>query len=110
MSRFQRLICRALFFASTLLFASTSHAVTVHGVVTDTVGRPVSNASVALIQNGKVVLSGTTHYDGTYQLSSGASGQFYVLVAGQSFRQVSTKAFYGGALDSVEQNIVLEPE
>ncbi|MGC2163869.1 MAG: TonB-dependent receptor plug domain-containing protein, partial [Silvibacterium sp.] len=37
-------------------------------------------------------------------------GQFYVLAAGRSFRQVTTKAFYGGALDSVEQNIVLEPE
>ncbi len=110
MSRFQWLYRRTLLLAITLLFASTLHAVTVHGTVTDTVGRPVSNASVALIQNGQVVLSGTTHYDGTYQLSSGASGQFYVLAAGTSFRQVSTKAFYGGSLDAVEQNIVLEPE
>jgi vitamin B12 transporter len=101
---------RALLYASTLLVASTSHAVTVHGTVTDTLGRPVSNASVGLVQNGKVVLNTTTHYDGTYQLSSGASGQFYVLAAGKSFRQVSTKAFYGAALDAVVQNIVLEPE
>ena len=110
MSRFERLHRRALLFAGTLLFASTSHAVTVHGVVTDTVGRPVSDANVALIQNGKIVLSAVTLDDGTYQLSSGASGQFYILAAGASFRQVSTKAFYGGALDSVQQNIVLEPE
>jgi iron complex outermembrane receptor protein/vitamin B12 transporter len=111
MHDFWRLRCRALFFASTLLFTSVSSwAVTVHGTVTDTVGRPVSNANVALIQNGQVVLSTTTHYDGTYQLSNGASGQFYVLAAGTSFRQVSTKAFYGSALDAVEQNIVLEPE
>ena len=107
---FRRLSCRALLFASTAFLASTLHAVTVHGVVTDPVGRPVSNATVALFLNGKVILSTATHYDGTYQLSSGAAGQFYVLAAGTSFRQVTTKAFYGGALDSVEQNIVLEPE
>ncbi len=101
---------RALLFVAALLFASTAHAVTVHGTVTDTVGRPVSNANVALLQNGKVILNGTSHFDGTYQLSGGASGQFYVLAAGTSFRQVTTKAFYGGAFDSVEQNIVLEPE
>ncbi|MGC2502853.1 MAG: TonB-dependent receptor [Silvibacterium sp.] len=110
MSLFERLHRRALLLASTFVFASASHAVTVHGIVTDTVGRPVSNANVALIQNGAVILSGTSRYDGSYQLSSGASGQFYVLAAGTSFRQVSTKAFYGGALDAVEQNIVLEPE
>lgn len=108
--RLNPIYCRALLFAFTLFLVSTSHAVTVHGTVTDAVGRPVSNANVALIQNGKVVLSGVSRYDGTYQLSNGSSGQFYVLAAGKSFRQVTTKAFYGGTLDSVEQNIVLEPE
>lgn len=110
MPAFQRLSRRALFFACILFAASAAYAVTVHGTVTDTVGRPVVNANVALIENGKVVLSTLTHDDGTYQLSNGASGQFYVLAAGKSFRQVTTKAFYAGALDSVEQNIVLEPE
>lgn len=110
MSRFERLFCRALLFASTLFLLSPSYAVTVHGTVTDTVGRPVSDANIALVQNGKVILSAVSRNDGTYQLSSGASGQFYVLAAGRSFRQVTTKAFYGGALDAVEQNVVLEPE
>lgn len=107
---FLRRLHRALLFAATLLLASASHAVTVHGTVTDSVGLPVSNANVALVQNGKVILSGVSRYDGTYQLSGGASGQFYVLAAGKSFRQVATRAFYGGSLDVVEQNIVLEPE
>ena len=110
MSYLQRQSRRIFLFASTVLFAFTSYAVTVHGIVTDPVGRPVSDATVALIQNGAVVLNTVSHADGTYQLSSGASGQFYVLVAGKSFRQVTTKAFYGGSLDSVAQNIVLEPE
>ena len=110
MTHLLRLARRSLLFASTLLFAATSHAVTVHGTVTDAVGRPVSDATVALVENGKVVLSATSHADGSYQLSTGSSGQFYVLVAGKSFRQVATKGFYAGALDSVEQNVVLEPE
>lgn len=106
----QRLACRVFLFAGTILFAFTSHAVTVHGVVTDTVGRPVSDATVALVQNGQVVLTAVSHADGSYQLSNGNSGQFYVVAAGKSFRQVTTKAFYAGSLDSVEHNIVLEPE
>ncbi len=112
MTHISRLLRCVPFCAVALLFAftSASHAVTVHGTVTDAVGRPVANANVALVQNGKVVLSTVTHDDGTYQLSNGASGQFYVLAAGRTFRQVSTKAFYGGVLDSVQQNIVLEPE
>lgn len=101
---------RALLFTATALIALTARAVTVHGTITDPVGRPVSGAAVALIQNGKVVISAISHDDGTYQLTSGTSGQFYVLAAGQSFRQILSSSFYGGMFDSVEQNIVLEPE
>jgi vitamin B12 transporter len=112
MTHTSRLLCRTLLCAAVLLFAFTSisHAVTVHGTVTDSLGRPVANANVALVQNGKVILSTATLDDGTYQFSSGATGQFYVLAGGKSFRQVSTKAFYAGALDSIQQDIVLEPE
>lgn len=101
---------RALLFAATALIALSARAVTVHGTITDPVGRPVSGAAVALIQNGKVVISAISHDDGTYQLTSGTSGQFYVLAAGKSFRQILSSSFYGGRFDSVEQNIVLEPE
>lgn len=110
--RTRRALSRISFCAVALLFTFpfVSHAVTVHGTVTDPVGRPVADANVALVQNGKVILSTTTHNDGTYQFSNGASGQFYVLAAGSTFRQVTTKSFYAGTLDSVEQNITLEPE
>jgi vitamin B12 transporter len=101
---------RALLFASLLLSASILHAVTVHGTVSDPLGKPVSNATVALVQNGKVVVNGRTGADGTFQISTAATGQFYIIAAGQSFRQLTTGSFYGGQLDAVEQNIVLEPE
>ncbi|MBV8438242.1 MAG: carboxypeptidase regulatory-like domain-containing protein, partial [Silvibacterium sp.] len=110
MPHLSRRLCRALFVTPFLLVASILHAVTVHGTVTDSLGAPIANATVALVQNGKVVVSVSTHYDGTYQLSNAAAGQFYILAGGKSFRELTTGTFYGGELDAVEQNIVLEPE
>ena len=92
------------------LLAVTAHAVTVHGTVSDTLGRPISGATVALLQNGKVIVTVQSLYDGSFQLNSAASGQFNVLAGGVSFRQLISKVFYGASLDSVEQNVVLEPE
>jgi len=85
-------------------------AVVVTGRVTDPLGRPIANANVSLIQNGKVVISAKALNDGSYQLTSSVTGRFYVLAGGQSFRQLATESFYGGSLEAVEQNIVLEPE
>jgi vitamin B12 transporter len=93
-----------------LLAGPLLHAVSVHGTVSDPLGRPISDATVALVQGGQIVTSARTNYDGTYQLSSSASGQFNVLAGGVSFRQLASKTFYGGVFDAVEQNIVLEPE
>lgn len=101
---------RALLSAFILLSAPILRAVSVHGTVTDSLGAPIPNATVALVQNGKVVISVNTHADGTFQLSNAAAGQFYVLAGGTSFRELTTGSFYGGEFDSIEQNIVLEPE
>ena len=84
--------------AFVLLFAPALRAVTVHGTVTDSLGAPIPNATVALVQNGKVVISVNTHADGTFQLSNAAAGQFYVLAGGKSFRELTTGGFYGGEL------------
>jgi iron complex outermembrane receptor protein/vitamin B12 transporter len=98
--------------AASVLLATTTglHAVSVHGTVTDPTGYPIANATVALIQNGRVLLSGMTGPDGGYTLVSPASGRFYVLASGISFRQLETQSFFGGRFDNVEQNVVLEPE
>ena len=101
---------RALALVCSLLAAPFVQAVTVHGTVSDPLGRPISNATVALLQGGKVVVNAHSLSDGSYQLTTSASGQFNVLAGGVSFRQLTTENFYGGTLDSVEQNIVLEPE
>lgn len=100
----------ALLSACLMFAVAPLSAVIVQGRVTDPLGAPISNASVALVQNGKVIIGAKTQYDGSYQLTSAASGRFYVLAGGTSFRQLATQSFYGGSLDSVEQSIVLEPE
>lgn len=99
-----------LLLSACLALAAPLSAVVVHGKVTDPLGAPIANASVALIQNGQVIIAAKTSYDGTYQLTSAASGRFYVLAGGISFRQLATESFYGASLDGVEQDIVLEPE
>lgn len=92
-----------------LAAAPALRAVSVHGTVTDPLGYPISGAIVALVHDGQVLLNGRTGADGSYSFTSGESGRFYVLASGTSFRQLQTQSFYGGALDDVEQNIVLEP-
>ncbi|HEX3436798.1 MAG TPA: TonB-dependent receptor plug domain-containing protein, partial [Pseudacidobacterium sp.] len=93
-----------------LLIVAPLRAVVVRGRVTDPLGAPIANANIALVQNGQVIVSGKTQSDGSYQLQSSASGRFYVLAGGSSFRQLATESFYGGSLDGVEKNIQLEPE
>ena len=105
------LLARRLTSCLGLLFtASYASAVVVHGRITDSLGRPVSNATVGLVQNGKVISSRGTAYDGTYQISTAAAGQFNVLAGGGSLRQVTTRSFYGGTFDTIEENIILEPD
>ena len=96
--------------ALALASAPSLRAVSIHGTVTDPLGNSIANATVALVQNGGVLLTGRTGPDGGYTLISPNSGRFYVLASGISFRQLQTQSFYGGRFDNVEQNVVLEPE
>ena len=98
-------------FALALLCASAPlHAVSVHGTVTDPLGYPIANATVALVQNAHVLLSARTGPDGGYVIVSPGSGRFYILASGISFRQLQTQSFYGGRFDNVVQNVILEPQ
>jgi vitamin B12 transporter len=101
------------FSVASLLMATgvlPAFAAEVHGRVTDPLGLPVAGAELALMKGGKIVTSGHSSADGTYSLRTGQSGQFYVVVVSQTFRQMTTPAFYAGVLGSHPQNVVLEPE
>ena len=91
------------------LSPSVSHAASIRGVVTDASGAKVTGASVSLVSNGKVVASAVSSSDGSFQLTTGTAGRFFLVVTAKSFRQLQTPDFYAGSFDSIERNLVLEP-
>jgi vitamin B12 transporter len=94
---------------SLLLFCPSLRAAIVHGTVTDPLGLPVIHANVVLVQNGQVLALALTRNDGTYQISSSASGRFYVLISASNFKQITSFSFFAGPVDSHEEDVVLEP-
>jgi vitamin B12 transporter len=85
-------------------------AASIRGVVTDTSGARVKGATVGLLTRGQVVASAVSGADGSYEILTGESGRFFIVVSAKSFRQLETPGFYAGRLDAVERNMVLEPE
>jgi len=92
------------------LAASICPASSIRGVVTDISGAKVTGATVMLMSNGKVVTTGVSTADGSFQILTGVEGRFFLIVSAKSFRQLETPGFYAGKLDSIERNVVLEPE
>jgi vitamin B12 transporter len=90
--------------------AIASHAASIRGVVTDATGLKVTGATVSAFSNGKVIGSAISTADGSFEITTGTRGRFYLIVSAKSFRQIQTPGFYAGPLDSVERNVVLEPE
>ncbi|MGD0732963.1 MAG: TonB-dependent receptor [Terracidiphilus sp.] len=99
-------------FATILILLATAicPAASIRGVVTDISGAKVTGATVVLMSNGKVVTTGASTADGSFQISTGIEGRFFLMVSARSFRQLETPGFYAGKLDNIERNIVLEPE
>ena len=105
-----RFLAALCFFISLLLTSSPLvQAAVVRGTVTDTLGAPIARANVALLKNGSIIAQAVTQPDGAYQLTTSASGRFYVLVSAGTFKQVSTQSFFAGPVDSHNENVVLEP-
>ena len=94
---------------SSFILATISQAASVRGVVTDGTGAKVTGASVSLVSNGTVVASSVSSSDGSFQLTTGSAGRFFLVVTAKSFRELQTPDFYAGQFDSIERNLVLEP-
>ena len=90
--------------------AATCPAASIRGVVTDATGAKITGANVNLVNNGKVVATAVSTADGSFQILTGIDGRFFLVVSAKSFRQLETPGFYAGRLDSIERNVVLEPE
>jgi iron complex outermembrane receptor protein/vitamin B12 transporter len=99
-------------FALLLLTAGAAlcPAASIRGVVTDALGAKVTGANVVLISGGKAVGAAISTADGSFQIITGVEGRFFLMVSAKSFRQLETPSFYAGRLDSIERNIVLEPQ
>jgi vitamin B12 transporter len=108
--RLSRVLLRSFIIVILITFSCVAgRATEVHGVVSDTSGAKIPDATVALFHNGSVVTTTTSKADGSFQILTGTAGRFYLLVSAQSFRQLETPGFYAGQFDYMERNIVLEP-
>ncbi len=108
-SQFQSRIL-GIFLLLALSASGPAWSASVRGTVTDATGARVTGATVALIQNGKVVSKAVSTSDGSFEILTGTSGRFFLVVSAPNFRQLETPGFYAGRLDSIERNMVLEPE
>jgi iron complex outermembrane receptor protein/vitamin B12 transporter len=98
----------SLIFATLLISATPAHAVVVHGVVTDALGRPVSGARIQLIQGPRPVAIGIAGADGAFEIRSTLAGRFVLLTSAPAFYPGIGQNFYGGATDQITENVVLE--
>ena len=99
---------RRISVAFLLLVGIVAPAAEIHGVVTDASGAKISGAKVVLIRNGNPVSAGVSSADGSFQITTGVAGRFYLVISATGFRQLETPGFYAGRFDNVEQNLVLE--
>jgi iron complex outermembrane receptor protein/vitamin B12 transporter len=108
----RRAHARLLSFYAAFFFLSTTllPAGVIRGTVTDTSGATVTGATVVLMNGAKYVNKTVSTADGSYQFVTGQAGRFSLVITAQSFRQLDVPAFYAGASDSVERNLVMEPE
>lgn len=89
--------------------AGSAQAAIVQGTVSDLLGSPVARATVVLFKDGQIVAHTVTQSDGSYRLTTGSSGHFYVLVSAKTFKQVMTQGFFAGVVSARRENVVLEP-
>lgn len=93
-----------------LITPSTVLAASIRGFVTDASGAKVSGAIISLISKGRVVSTTSSGADGSFQILTGMEGRFYLVASARTFRQLQTPIFFAGRFDSVERDLVLEPE
>lgn len=91
------------------LSAPLASAASIHGTVTDTSGAVISGARVVLFSKQTIATTGASNADGSFQLTTGKSGHFFLVVSAPGFRQLQTPDFYAGQFDDLQRNLVLEP-
>lgn len=106
----RRVLLRIFATLSPILCATACFAGAVHGIVTDATGARVTGAKVSLVGKGQLIATSVSAADGSFQMTTGANGRFFLVVSAANFRQLQTPDFYAGQFDSIERDVVLEPE
>ncbi len=104
-----RVSSRALAAVLLVFCAAVCSAASIRGVITDATGAHVPGAAISLVSNGQVVASAVSAADGSFQITTGSSGRFFLVVSAKSFRQLQTPDFYASQFNSIERDVVLEP-
>jgi vitamin B12 transporter len=92
------------------LFAITSHAQQagkVHGEVQDPLGSVVTNASVDLIRNDRIVASTKSDQQGAFVFDIAVSGRYKVRASAPSFQKVTSPVIYVSATRGAELNVTV---
>jgi len=97
-------LCAAVCFGS----AVSARAVIVRGTVTDPLGAAVVNARVELVQGTNPIAYAKTGLDGSFEIRSTAPGRFRLLTTAATFSPAIGEDFYGGVVDVVTRNVVVE--
>lgn len=106
---FSRALLGAFAAAFLALCTALCPAASIRGVVTDATGAKVTGAAISLVSSGQVIASAASTADGSFQITTGSAGRFFLVVSAKSFRQLQTPDFYAGQFDSIERDVVLEP-
>jgi vitamin B12 transporter len=88
--------------------ALSAHAVVVRGKVTDPLGAAVVDARVELVQGKKMIAAARSGVDGSFEIRSAVAGRFRLLTTSPTFATSIGDDFYGGVLDVVARDVVME--
>ena len=73
-------------------------AASIHGTVTDASGARITGAKVVLFNKQTVATTAVSKADGSFELTTGNSGRYFLLISAPGFRQLQTPDFYAGQI------------
>jgi len=82
-------------------------AKTIHGQVRDPLGALITNASVDLLEDTRVIAHTTTATDATFQFQLPTSGRYSIRVSASSFHTTTTPAAYFNGYSKTDVDITL---
>jgi hypothetical protein len=74
------MFARRMSVAFFLLAGIVVQAAEIHGIVADASGAKISGAKVVLLRNGRPVTAGVSGADGSFQITTGDQGRFYLVI------------------------------